>query len=240
MTPAVAARSCRQRSAWRARLAVLAVLAVLGLSVALAGWQWRRALDKDAAFIRQQAQRVLPPLSLPAGGVPAALVFRRVTLHGVALDDATVWLDNSINGGESGYRVLTPVRLDDGHAVLVERGWLARRDAAAPLPALGRNGPVTLGGVALPLPGRRLTLSDDTRAGKVWQTLDLPALERAYGLDLLPLLVAVDPVASPLRPLAVESDSGAGRHRAYALQWLLLGLAAGGVYRAAAARRSRP
>lgn len=236
MAPAVSAQGLSQRSPWWARLVLLSVL---GGAVALAGWQWRRAVDKDAAFARMQAQRTLPPLVLQRGAGVDALAWRRVELRGVARDDATIWLDNSFNGRDSGYRVLTPVLLVDGRAVLLERGWLARRDAAVPLPPLGAAGGVAVSGVAMPPPGRRLTLSAETRDGKVWQMLDLPALSRAYRLDLLPLLVVADQATAPLRPAVADSDSGAGRHRAYALQWLLLGLAALVVYRAAGARRSK-
>ena len=38
-------------------------------------------------------------------------------------------LRNRVRDGEGGYDVLTPLRLDDGTAVVIDRGWVARNVA---------------------------------------------------------------------------------------------------------------
>ena len=46
--------------------------------------------------------------------------------QGVWLDALTVYLDNRQMGGRPGFYVVTPLKLADGRAVLVQRGWAPR------------------------------------------------------------------------------------------------------------------
>ena len=59
-----------------------------------------------------------------------------VVLDGRWLAAHTVYLDNRQMNGRPGFFVVTPLRLDDGRAVLVQRGWLPRdcSDRTASLP----------------------------------------------------------------------------------------------------------
>ncbi|QSB04506.1 SURF1 family protein [Natronoglycomyces albus] len=116
-------------------LAAFALVAVLVCAL-LATWQQGRATERSAANDRIQAG---------AGADPAA--FEHVLPAEVALDDDDRWLvvevtgefdtDNEIvirarpQDGSNGYEILTPLLLDDGSAVLINRGWIAAAQGGA-------------------------------------------------------------------------------------------------------------
>ena len=134
------------RTHWGLLAATMAaVLVTAGLGV----WQLDRAATKralQAALERQQALPPLPLAELPrAPASVAALEQRRVDLRGRWSVAHTLYLDNRAMEGRSGFYVVTPLLLDGGAAVLVQRGFFPR-DATdrmhigAPPPP-GRRGP---------------------------------------------------------------------------------------------------
>ncbi len=108
--------------------------------------------------------------------------------------------------------------------LLVNRGWVAQgatRDAlpSVPLP----EGEVKIQGVAMVPSERVLELSDQTIEGSVWQNLNLARYREVYGVDVQPVVILQDSdlqdgLARDWRP----PDTGANKHRAYAVQWFAL------------------
>ena len=97
-------------------------------------WQLSRAEQKSQLqqSIEQQAQ--LPPLNLAQLlSDPSAWsqTHRRVQLQGEWLNDKTVFLDNRAHHGRVGFWVMTPLRVQAGQVVWVQRGWV-ERDALDP------------------------------------------------------------------------------------------------------------
>jgi surfeit locus 1 family protein len=135
-----------------------------------------------------------------------------------------VYLDNRQMDGRPGFFVLTPLLLDDGSAVLVQRGWLPRdfqdrsRVAALPTP----DGVVELLGRIAPPPAR-LYEFDGNQAGPIRQNLDLGAFARETGLALRPLtlLLADSPAVAGdgLKRDWPAPAFGAAKNRGYAAQW---------------------
>ncbi|MFJ6002833.1 SURF1 family protein [Arthrobacter sp. NPDC092385] len=131
--------------------------------------------------------------------------------------------------GQPGYEVLTPLRLDDGTAVVIDRGWLpignveAGRPDEIPAPPAGRV-EVT----ARMKPGEP-AVNRGAPEGQV-ASIDLPSLadrldyplqDAAYGLLALERPAAAQtPVAAP-KPSVDE-----GPHLSYSMQWFAFGVLA--------------
>ena len=139
-------------------LAILFAVACVGLG----WWQLDRYQDKHARsqLIEQNYDAAPVPLSelLPSAGAPLdpALQWRQVEAIGTYDAAHTVLVRNrphraGSNDPTDGYEVLVPLRLDDGSALLVDRGWLpsgsrgtnpAQAPDAVPAPPSGPVGVV--------------------------------------------------------------------------------------------------
>lgn len=155
---------------------------------------------------------------------------RTVRLQGRWAPEATVFLDNRPMAGQVGFHVLTPLRLDDGSAVLVQRGWVPRHRLQRDLlpPVHTPDGPVSLLARVIAEPSRLRELGDPALTGPIRQNLDLATAARETGLTLRPLvLLQLDAPGQPsgtdgLRRDWPAPDFGIERHHGYALQWFAL------------------
>jgi surfeit locus 1 family protein len=215
----------------RNAVVLLAALAGAALTARLGLWQLDRAAQKTRLHDAQLSQRALPPLPVEAlardtAGAQAQ-VQRRISLQGHWLPARTVYLENRQMNGRAGFYAVTPLRLPDGSAVLVQRGWLPRdlmdrtRVAAPPLP----EGAVQVQGHIALAPARLFDF-EGAASGAIRQNLEPEAFARETGL--------------PLRPLSVVQDEGTGtaqdgllrqwplpaadvyKHHGYAFQWFAL------------------
>ncbi|MCW4355342.1 SURF1 family protein [Hoyosella sp. YIM 151337] len=116
------------RPGWLALVAVVAVFAYLCFTM-LAPWQLGKnaATERRNALIEQSVQAAPIPVSelAPAGSSPDPdLEWRRVTLSGTYVPDHEVVARLRSVEGQPAFEVLTPLRLDDGNEVLVNRGYV--------------------------------------------------------------------------------------------------------------------
>jgi surfeit locus 1 family protein len=138
-------------------------------------------------------------------------------------------LRNQYNGSEYGYHLLTPV-LFDGHAVLVDRGWIPAEGNASPQDwqKYNESGDVTLtgqirlgqtkprfGGVAdvIPQDGTKLAL---------WNNANIEHIVKQLPYQALPVYIQpeVDPNdTTPPIPYQPTVELTEGPHFGYALQW---------------------
>ena len=207
----------------------LAALAAIALTARLGAWQLDRAAQKTALQEARLSQARAPALNaadLPATADGArALEHRPVRVAGRWLGERTVYLDNRPMAARVGFYVLTPLALEDGRLLLVQRGWWPRdmqerTRITAPPPPAGR-GQVS-GRVAL-APARLLELAPETD-GPIRQNLDLDAYARETRLPLLPwVLVQQDPADDDgLLRQWPEPASDVSKHHGYAAQWFAL------------------
>jgi surfeit locus 1 family protein len=195
--------------------AVLA-LAVAALFVRLGFWQLARLDERRAQSAIIAERRAMPPVELPMHRVAAdALRDRRAQARGV-YDYAheRVWTGRTYDGAP-GVALLTPLRLSDGSAVFVDRGWASSPDAAHVDRERYREGDsVLVEGLVLPAPRDR---------GDV----DPARLRDSVPYPLLPVVVQLNDTAAPhpvglrrWRPPAL----GHGPHLSYAIQWFSFAL----------------
>lgn len=109
-------------------LAGLAVI-VAALCVGAGIWQLDRRAQRRARNAVLAARMALPPLELRAGTSADSARQRRVVARGVYDFSAErTWPGRSYDG-TPGVALITPLRLADGAAVLVDRGWVPSPDA---------------------------------------------------------------------------------------------------------------
>ena len=230
----------------RARLRPLsAALAFLGfvILIGLGTWQVERLHWKEGLIAERAARLAAPPLALatvPAG--PEAYDLRRVSLAGTYLNDKELLYGPRAYRGESGWRVVTPLRLDDGSYAMVDRGWVPEtRKAKATRPEGQLGGRVTIEGVLRAKPRHGWFTPDNDPAHDQWYTPDVTQMAAHLGLaPVHPWLVEAGPAPNPggfpigggtLAPLPND-------HLQYAITWYALAGALVVIYILANRRRS--
>src|ERR1700712_3490273 len=109
-----------------ALIPTLAAIVVVVLTISLGNWQRHRAAEKDA--LRAQYVATAGAAAFEVTGAEsdiAAIRYQPVRAHGVYHPVHQILLDNKILDGRPGFEVVTPLRLDNGRYVLVDRGWIA-------------------------------------------------------------------------------------------------------------------
>lgn len=183
-------------------------LLVVGVMLALGGWQFDKGERRISTAKRMERQKLLPTLDgntwlaeKQKASIHKALksdAGRKMLLRGEWLSDYTVFLDNRQMQGKPGFFVLTPLRLESTsgekssqRAVMVLRGWVARdfqkRDA---LPQLRTaKGLVEVEGLLDKPPSKLMELGDGGGRGKegferIRQNIDLSAFTVETDLPL--------------------------------------------------------
>lgn len=228
-------------------------LAALAILLSLGVWQLQRLAWKEGLLARLESRMAAAPVALPPQADWPALVrgdfeYRRVRATGTLLHDREVYIFRA-GGGQGtrgrgpGYHVLTPLRLEGGAFVLVNRGFVperlkdpaTRKDTAPP-------GTVTVTGLLRAPEGRNAFTPPDKPQQRIWYTRDPEAMGAQLGLRrVAPFVIDQD-----LRTdLAADQwpKGGAARinipnnHLSYALTWFGLALTLLGVFGAFAWRR---
>ena len=227
------------RAAGRRWLVLAATVLAAALTARLGLWQLDRAAQKNALQAALESRRALPALpaaelARDAAAAPAQH-HRAIVVEGQWLPALTVYLDNRQMNGRPGFFALTPLRLDDGSAVIVQRGWLPRdadertRIVVAPLPP----GRVQVRGRIAPGPARLYEFAA-AASGPIRQNLDLDAYARETGLRLRPLTLVQEDGAAPgtdgLLRQWPRPAADVHKHYGYAFQWFSLAALIVGLY----------
>ena len=195
--------------------------------VRLGFWQLDRLQERRAHEDLVARRLATPPVPLSealAAGAPGDLTFRRVVADGTFDPEHEVVLYGRTQSGRTGNHVLTPLVLEDGTAVAVDRGWVPLSDDDPPLAdAAPPTVPVRVRGVLFPTEvggegGPRTGPSETTFA-----RVDLPALSGQLPYPLAPVYLLLDsqdpgqrglPDAAPL-----PDPTNSPPHLSYAIQW---------------------
>jgi len=231
---------------WPSTLAVLLLLPVL---LSLGFWQLDRSWQKaelQTAFAEQSQQQ---PTTLDhLDPADSSHYYRRVIATGHYDDSRQLLLDNQLREGRPGYQVLTPLRLPNGQAMLVNRGWVPLGESRQVLPdiAVTTESVTVKGRIAQPAnPGIRLGAAGgaDRNWPRIIQYVDYAPLSAILGYPLKPAIILLDPEANSgywrdWQP----SFGGLGpeHHQGYAVQWFALSAALVILYFASSIRREPP
>jgi len=209
-------------------LAVFTLVA-FALLIKLSYWQWQRAEQKQTQLDQlHSAEQQGPVQWRDLASIPAE------QQDGLMLQGKAVWLkpavwllDNQLIQGKAGYDVVIPVLVSNqGPAVLVNLGWVQAPPSRDQLPELSI--PESFELMALlrtELKGFRLgqNLENTGLWPQRMQQVEPAELSQVLGQELAPVLLyqQQSPYLYHYKAVVMPPE----KHRAYALQWLLLAIA---------------
>lgn len=226
------------------------VTALVVTMVALGFWQLRRLDDKQAYKALVEARQAVPVDDIesvvPAGAdvddaAVVAILYRSVQATGTYDADDTVMVENRTFNAAPGAWVLTPLRLADGTAVVVNRGFIGVDRNGAMVAVDPPTGTVTVEGLVFPSQQRGSFGPTDPTEGTldVLARVDLDRYASQLAYDILPAYVQLV-TSHPAQPDPAEGapelvalgppEPEEGPHLAYAVQWFIFTTIAAGGY----------
>lgn len=207
------------------------VVLVVCVGCLVAGfWQLDRLEQRRTNNAVQQARYRQEPLPIGdlvdlSGGDLASLEFRRATATGRFLPGEEVLVRSQVFAGRAGFDVVTPLVLEDGRAVAVNRGWVPLEFDTTPVEAAPPpEGEVTVEAVVRlsQEPGAFSPAETPSQGVDTVSRVDVGFLDRITSVELLPVYIeevgGQDPTALPV-PAAAPDFSDEGPHLSYAIQW---------------------
>ncbi|MCW2308199.1 SURF1 family protein [Rhodobium gokarnense] len=241
-----------ERPAWRG-LVVPAVFTLIGLVIliSLGNWQVRRLAWKEDLIATIHTRVVSEPVSLEtalaAWKKTGDIAYQPVRVAGT-FDHSHEFHVNSTDKGEVGWNVYTPLVTDDGHTVLVNRGFVPYDKKEPETRAEGEvEGPVAFVGLArTPLAEKpNYFVPDNDVSGNVFYWRDFATMAKQAGIagdsGLVPFFVEVREMDVPgsWPRGGVTRVTLPNNHLQYAVTWYGLALTLVGVFAAFAWTRLR-
>ena len=228
--------------------AVMLYLAMVSCMLYLGNWQLNRAALKVSmeAASEQASSAIAEPISSVADLTVAAAIYQRVSLVGYFDQGRQFLWDNRTHKGQAGFEVITPMKLDTGDWVLVNRGWIPPGASRAELPnvELPELAPMTTISIEglLSRPSKGFASGDAVPENGDWprllQFFDYTAISAVIGEPVLPVVVQVQALATSGNEATVYTPrsewleanwqpaaSGPAKHYSYAFQWFAMALA---------------
>lgn len=169
----------------------IVALAIAVVCVRLGFWQLDRLGQRRARNAIVAARLALPPLRVERGTSPDSAHNRRLIAHGVYDFAHELISPGKSFDGTPGVALVTPLRLEDGSAVFVDRGWVPSPDARHVNQGLYREADTT--------------------------TVEGIGIDRHDGAFILQETGVAAPQGLPRRWPAPALDDGP--HLGYAIQW---------------------
>ena len=210
---------------------VLAVVLIL-VCVVAGAWQWSRHREVSARNDEIEARRDDAPMDESRLRASADAEWSTVTLQGTWDPEDQVTIANRSQEGAPGCHVVTPLVLDAGDAMLVNRGFLVLADCdeeGARAVAPPASGPVTVTGLVRASQTKGFFGATDPAEGVLrrLQRVDVGRIDQQYERDLLGgyvELASQNPAAAeppfPIPPPTLDD----GPHLSYTVQWFLFAL----------------
>ena len=167
--------------------------AILFFSLGL--WQIERGQAKTALLEEYEKNTLEDPKEINKDSKK----WDRVYVEGTWQGANQILIDNVINRGIAGYKVLTPLRLSQtDEIILVDRGWIKRNRDMMDLPDVNiKDVKEKVSGI-LESPELGLVLSDELVSDgwpKISQTKNIDVISEEYSDVIYPLILLADPIS---------------------------------------------
>ena len=152
----------------------------------------------------------------------------RVYVKGKWDSSKQILVDNVINRGIVGYKVLNPLRIiETNQLILVDRGWIKQNKFRDILPNIELvDGDEVISGI-LEYPELGLVLTEDLISKewpKVSQTKNLEVISKEYDEFIYPMILLADPILkNSLEYIKITpTNMTPAKHYGYSAQWFLM------------------
>ena len=152
----------------------------------------------------------------------------RVYVKGKWDNSKQILVDNVINRGIAGYKVLTPLRIiETNQLILVDRGWIKQNKYREILPNIELIEADEVVSGILEYPELGLVLSEDL-VSKEWpkisQTKNLEVITKEYNEFIYPMILLADPILkNSLEYIKITpTNMTPTKHYGYSAQWFLM------------------
>jgi len=207
------------------------ILVILGVFVLirLGFWQLDR-LDQRRKFNDHYLKQIsLKPIDLNVKPIPKSLAdmeYREISVSGYYDFENEIYLQNQANQNEPGYRVVTPLLIDNSEsAVFIERGWISftdfenmeeineKYDQKQSISGIIRN----------PESNDKILESETSTDNQqnFYLYVDINSLQTKTDYELLPIYIqqkGENEYGKPI-PQIAEIEISEGPHFGYAIQW---------------------
>ena len=208
--------------------AVVLVVVLGAVMVSMGMWQMSRAEGKAELLARFENAASKPLREITAGAWAEPGEIERAQARGRFDADRQLLLDNQSHDRKPGYRVWTPLQLEHGGILVVDRGWVPSGGDRSRPPALPTpEGEVAISGYwrTVPEPGLRLDVDNcvATPWPRIVQYPTVDELRCLYG-EFVPggvLLMDADVPGGFVREWASGPELSPSKHYAYAAQWFV-------------------
>ena len=152
----------------------------------------------------------------------------KVFINGSWDNSRQMLVDNVINRGVAGYKVLTPFKISNSDTlILVDRGWIPREASRQTLPNIDINNIKEKVFGTLENPELGFVLSDILVSGdwpKVSQTKNLNVIRKEYNDPLAQFILVADPILkNSLEYLKIiPTNMMPSKHYGYSAQWFTM------------------
>ena len=204
-------------------------LLVLYVMFTLGQWQHEKGEYISNLQDKINERKYLPPVGMDE--LPhdrEDQVFLPVIVSGTFDAEHHFYFDNRIVNGVAGYDIFTPFRTDDGHAILVNRGWLKQGRTRQDLPEFDTvTSPVSFKALLDRPPSRDFLLAENVHGNVSWpmvlQYVDTQEISRMLGYEVMPMVLRLDQEAEhgfyrEIPVLKLDSAKNTG----YAFQWFAM------------------
>lgn len=220
---------------WKTLIVILGVIILEWLGV----WQLHRRDYKRELNYMMAARWQMAPFDINHESLPSDLVdlqFRHIQATGKFDYAHQILLKNDTRGEVPGASVITPLILDDQHAILVARGWVPF-DQSAPDKLAQLNEAIDTPVIGLIKESQTLadgaveTATLDTPQTEWWR-VDIGAIQQQMPYQLLPAFIAMLPEPGrKIDALPMRTEEPAPfdelEHSSYAYQWFTFGVILG-------------
>ena len=196
--------------------------AILFFSLGL--WQIERGQAKTTILAEFEDNLSKTPLYLNQ----ESKKWDRVYVKGKWDNSKQILVDNVINRGVAGYKVLTPLRIiETNQLILVDRGWIKQNKYREILPNIELIEADEVVSGILEYPELGLVLSEDL-VSKEWpkisQTKNLEVISKEYDEFIYPMILLADPVLkNSLEYIKITpTNMTPTKHYGYSAQWFLM------------------
>lgn len=200
------------------RLIIPLLFGLIGAAilVGLGTWQLQRLSWKEAVLADIASRIGAAPVALPDAPSPETDRYLPVTVPGRFTGEGLEVLASRKQIGP-GTRVIAVFETDTGRRVLIDRGFVAEADHAAPRTVTAAT---VTGNLHWPEETDSFTPPPDP-GRNLWFARDVPAMAKALNTEAT-FIVAREPTGDGIEPLPVDTSGIPNDHLNYAITWFSL------------------